>query len=167
MEEDHSARHDDEQTHNRKQIEMMYRGYGTYYTEIVRSMSDKIFNWAFTLNTGALAISITFMGAAIKWDSASWPKLLPFLILIVIFSTGIGCIVVAAKLEHLRFDTKGSKLDGLFNEFNSTDMSMTEFLNKFPPKTSCLDFSVSWLENLSYYIFFLGVILSLGIITFK
>lgn len=164
---DHPTHHDDEQEHNRQQIEIMYRGYGKHYTDIVRSMSDKLFNWAFTLNTGGLAVSITFMSATIKWDAASWQTLISFFILIFIFSLGIGCIVLAAKLEHSRFNQKGLKLDSYMDEFNAGKISMPEFINKLPPKIPCLDFFVSKIENGSYYIFFLGIVSALVIIGLK
>lgn len=167
MEEGYSAHNYDEQEHYRQQIEIMYRGYGKHYTDIVRSMSDKLFNWAFTLNTGGLAVSITFMSATIKWDAASWQTLISFFILIFIFSLGIAGIVLAAKLEHSRFHQKGRKLDFYMDELNAGKISTSEFIEKLPPKTPCLDFFVPWLENASYCIFFLGIISALGIIILK
>lgn len=147
-----------------EQIEIMYRGYGKYFTDIIRSMSDKIMNWAFALNTGGLFATVAFMGAVIKSDSNLTPSLKPFVFIILIFSLGILFIVKAAILEHKRFEKKGELLEGCFNEYNCSNDEKTaadNFLAKMPPETPCYDCVVSKLECVSYLLFFVGMIVAL------
>lgn len=152
---------------HRNQIEMIYRGYGKHYTDIVRSMSDKIFNWAFTLNTGGLVVTITFMGAAIKWHSFTLRDLIPFLIMIIVYGLGSISITAAAFCEHKRFNIKGGLLDKFFDEFNEEKITANEFMEKLPPKISCYDWIVSKLEKTSYVLFFIGIIIMLGLLLCK
>lgn len=149
------------------EIVMMYRGYGKHYTDIVRSMSDKIFNWAFTLNTGGLSVTIIFMGAAIKWHSFTFKELIPFLIMITIYGLGIASITVAAFSEHTRFDKKGILLDKFFDKFNKGKISADEFIEKTPPKICGYDWIVSKLEKTSYMLFFVGIIATLSVLLCK
>jgi hypothetical protein len=94
------------------ELAKMYRGYGGYYNSIVRSLSDKIFNWAYTLNGGGIALTITFMGAAIKWDSLSKGDFYSFLLPISFFAFGIISVIFASFFEHHRFVKKGALLFG-------------------------------------------------------
>jgi len=152
---------------HRNQIEMMYRGYGKHYTDIVRSMSDKIFNGAFTLNTGGLAVTITFMGAAIKWHSFAFKDLFPFLIMIIIYGLGIVSIVIVAIFEHIRFNKKGTILDSFFCEFNEKKITANEFMEKLPPKIFYLDWIVSKLEKSSYWLFSVGLTIAVAFLICK
>jgi hypothetical protein len=150
-------------THTTEQIEIMYRGYGKYYTEVVRAMSDKIFNWAFTLNTGALTATITFMAVAIRWKNFSSHDILPFLILMIIFGSGILSIVISAFLEQERFCKKGKLLDKYYENRENSE----QFINKIPPPTNCYDTLVPLLEYLSYTLCFSGIIIAVIGILYK
>jgi len=150
-----------------KQIEIIYQGYGKHYTDIVRSMSDKIFNWAFTLNTGGLAVTITFMGAAIKWHSLTYAGLMPFVIMIVIYGLGIISIVFAAFFEHVRFAKKGHLLDSFYDEFAEDKITANAFIEKLPPKICCYDWIVSKLEKTSYVLFLIGLISAMVVLFYK
>lgn len=138
-----------------QQAEFIYRNLGKYYTEIVRSMSDKIFNWAFTLNTGGLIATITFMASAIRWSNFTLKDSRPFVCLLIIFGLGVLFIVLSAKFEHKRFENKGKKLDNLYSEASSD-----HFIKEIPPQTHCYDFFVPLMENLSYLLFFIGLFVS-------
>lgn len=140
-----------------KVVEFIYRNYGKYYTDIVRSMSDKIFDWVFALNTGALTATITFMAVAIKWKDFAFDEVLPFLMPLVIFFLGICSITAAAFLEHRRFETKGKQLDEVYSKRKLNQ----EFLDKIPPKTECYDLIVPFFERASYFLFCIGFIISI------
>ena len=70
--------------HDFESINDLFQGYGKYYTTICRSMADIIFNWAFALNTGGIITTVTFMGAALKWEKLlNLKDFLPFLYLML------------------------------------------------------------------------------------
>lgn len=140
-----------------EQIEMIYRGHGRYYTDIIRTMSDKLFNWAFTLNTGGLTATITFIAASIHWKACSYQDISPFLIFIRLFGLGILSIVISSFLEHKRFSKKGKLLDRYYENATTVD----EFMKNIPPKTNCYDTFAPLLMYISYILFFSGLIVSI------
>jgi len=143
------------------QIVNIYRTYGEYYTGIVRTMSDKIFNWAFTLNTGGLAITISFLGAVLKWRTTAFKGIYPFLIPMIIFAFGIILIVIAAICEHRRFAGKGELLENDFEEFNNCKITAQELINKMSPKIKHLDTMTPLLEKGSYVLFLIALVVSI------
>lgn len=64
----------------RQEVIRIYQGYGAHYISIINSMSNKIFNWAFTLNTGGLAVTIAFIGATFESKLVSKTNILYILL---------------------------------------------------------------------------------------
>lgn len=149
----------------RDEISFIYRGQGAYFTSIIRGMSDIGFNWAFTLNTGALAVVVGFMGAVIKWGDLSCKDILSFVLIELIFSLGIVSIVVAVKFEHKRFSEKAKLLDINFHNLVNDRINPKVFMENIPSK-STLDWLTPLFENISYILFFIGLISSIFILVF-
>ncbi len=134
-----------------RKVEMEYRGFCQHYTGIVRSMSDKMYNWAFTLNTGALAGTIAFMGTK---------EIILFSPLIV-FICGIISIVISALCERHRFSKRSNLLENNFKKLIKGDGITTaeEFRDKLSPKIKFFDTITRCSEKLSWALFIIGSVL--------
>ena len=144
-----------------EEVAECYRIQGEYYTDIVSNMSDKIFNWAFTLNTGGLLATITFMGAVIKQKDRADSF---FIILIILFGLGIFAILISVFLERRRFERKGKLLDNNCEKFKRGKLNSEEFISRIyetPEGLNNLTLCVNFLTAISYILFSLGVIISI------
>ena len=153
--------------HELNQIINWYRSHGDYYTGIVREMSDKLFSWAFALNTGALAVTLTFMGASVKWGSTECKEIVLFLVLIAMFSLGILTIILAAQWEQERFSEKGDALDKGMKNLDEQKITYSQFLNLVPYKVKFYDKASPGAQVASYVLFFLGLVVGAVLIFIK
>ena len=94
-----------------EEVTSFYRKYGQYTTEICRTMSDTLFNWAFYLNGGGLIALAAFLSTNKKINFCA---IIPSIFLFLLFAVGIILIIIAAYHEQKRFDEKGEALDNAF-----------------------------------------------------
>lgn len=145
---------------HRFEVIRIYRGYGEHYTSVVNRMSNMLFNWAFTLNTGGLVATIAFIGATLGLEILSKLAIL-YIFLILVFCLGILFTCISGILEHKRFLQKGEILDSTFDDFQDNKITGNAFFNTLPPKLECLDKATSLFLKLSFFIFALGLLVGI------
>ena len=80
-------------------------------------MADKLFNWAFALNTGGIPVTITFYASTISKEKIKFPNTV-FISLLVLFGLGVCTAILAVYIEQQRFMKKGSELDKAIEQHN-------------------------------------------------
>jgi hypothetical protein len=140
-----------------EQIIYFYRGHGQYITEICRTMSDILFNWAFYLNGGGLIAIAAFVGTI---EKISFCKLISILFLLFLFAAGTIFIIVAAHYEQKRFAEKGKVLEEAFGKFQNNEITAQSFFSSAHHRTK-YDYWAPCLEKLSFVCGCSGILLGM------
>lgn len=140
-----------------EEVTSFYRKYGQYTTEICRTMSDTLFNWAFYLNGGGLIALAAFLSTNKKINFCA---IIPSIFLFLLFAVGIILIIIAAYHEQKRFDEKGEALDNAFQEFLDNKITAQSFIASVPYRTK-YDYSTPLLEKTSFILGCAGIFLGI------
>lgn len=140
----------------KKSLYAVYQECGRYYTDIICSLSDKIFNLLFVLNSGGLIGIITILSSFI--DKPNHQKLLTLCTWLgTFFFIGLIFIIIAIILEHYRFSKKGELLNKNFNLLQTDKMTVIDFQKNLSLETISQN-TVWFFELLSIFMFTLGLL---------